>query len=68
MTLNEAFTELINSDEFKNIAKKKDGIGGKYRSYLSRFNRGLLKTGALAEILVANGYEVSAKKAVKKKK
>lgn len=68
MTLDQAFVELINSTEFKDVSKVKDAIGGKYRSYVSRYNRGLLKSGAIVEILLANGYEVTANKVVKKKR
>ncbi|MDN3658930.1 hypothetical protein QWZ08_25020 [Ferruginibacter paludis] len=73
MTLTEAFTELINSDEFKNIAKEKDAAGSKYRVYLSRFKSGQLKIGAIAELLIKHGYTVEAfknkaAKAAKKKK
>ncbi|PVD50814.1 hypothetical protein DC498_17735 [Terrimonas sp.] len=67
MTIFEAFEELIQSKEFKVIAKKRDSIGGKYRLYQSRYNRNELKPGAIVEILIANGYEVTANKAVKKK-
>lgn len=67
MTLNEAFNELINSMEFKNIAKAKDAQGSKYRVYLKRFREGKLQTGALVDFLIANGYEIKANKATKKK-
>jgi hypothetical protein len=66
MTLNEAFEELIQSEAFRNKAKINDALGGKYRMYISRFNKGELKAGAIVEILLANGYEVKANKARKK--
>lgn len=68
MTLEQAFEDLIKSTEFKEIAKARDSKGGKYRSYLSRFNAGQLKAGALVEILMVNGYEVKANKVSKKTK
>jgi hypothetical protein len=67
MTLPEAFQEFSEFEAFKKIAIKRDSIGGKYRSYLSRFKKGELKAGAITEILLANGYEVNANKARKKK-
>lgn len=67
MTIEEAFKQLAQSTEFKEIAKIKDPKGGKYRSYLSRYNKGELKAGAIVEILIANGYEVKANKVSKKK-
>jgi hypothetical protein len=67
MTLHEAFEQLTCSIEFKEIAKKKDAIGGKYRVYLSRFRAGELKSGAITELLLAHGYKVSADKAAKNK-
>lgn len=65
MTLNQAFEELIKSENYKAIAIKRDTTGGKYRLYASRYKRGELKAGAITEILLANGYEVSANKAKK---
>ncbi len=68
MTLTEAFQDLITSATFKEVSKRKDSQGGKYRKYLSRFNRGELKSGAIVEILLANGYTVTAGKVEKKMK
>jgi hypothetical protein len=65
MTLDQAFTELIASEEFKNIAKQPTPLGSKYRVYTMRYNRGELKAGAIVEILLANGYTVYADKGVK---
>jgi hypothetical protein len=67
MTLNEAFTEFINSEVFKEVAKKKDKEGSKCRVYLLRFKKGELKTGAICELLIANGYEIKANRVTKKK-
>lgn len=67
MTLTQAFSELINSPDFKNIAKEKDAEGGKYRAYLTKFKRGELGPGAMVPILLAHGYEIKANKAKKKK-
>lgn len=67
MTLTQAFEHFVNSDQYKTIAKENNSLGGKYRLYLSRFRKGELKAGAITEILLANGYEVKANKASKKK-
>jgi hypothetical protein len=67
MTLNEAFLEFSNSDDFKEIARKKDREGGRYRVYLLRFKREELKNGAIVEHLLANGYEIKANKVRKKR-
>jgi len=68
MTLDQAFKEFLASEEFKEIAKQNTSIGGKYRVYNLRYNRGELKSGAIVEILLANGYEVTANKVAKKKR
>lgn len=68
MTLEEAFKELINTQEYKDVAKEKNSLGSKHRTWLTRFKKGELKSGAIVEILIANGYEVTASKAVKKKR
>lgn len=68
MTLEEAFVDFVNSNSYKEIVKQRDSLGGKYRAYLSRFKKGELKSGAIVEILLANGYEVIANKVVKKKR
>ena len=67
MTIEKAFEELVNSTKFKVIAKARDSQGGKCRAYLSRYNRGKLKAGAITEMLIANGYTISANKATKNK-
>lgn len=67
MTLEEAFLDFTSSEQFKEVAKQKDSLGGKYRKYLSRFNKGELKSGAIVELLEANGYEIKAGKVEKKK-
>jgi len=68
MTLDEAFDQFMNSEEFKSIAKQRNAIGSKYRVYLTRYNRNELKAGVKVELLLANGYEIYADKTVKKKK
>jgi hypothetical protein len=68
MTLNEAFTHFTETSEFRDAAKKKDSLGGKYRIYLKRFREGNLKAGAIVELLITNGYEVKADRVHKKKK
>lgn len=67
MTIIKAFDEFIMSVDFKNIARINDSLGSKYRVYLGRFKKGILKTGAMVEILLENGYEISANRAKKMK-
>ena len=62
MELKEAIEHLINSDAFKDIAKQKNAIGGKYRMFLTRFNKGELKNGAAFDFLIEHGYKVDIKK------
>ncbi|MCW3108465.1 MAG: hypothetical protein JWQ09_2971 [Segetibacter sp.] len=66
MTLNEAFIDFTQSEYYKQVAKENNSLGGKFRGYLSRFNSGKLKTGAIVDLLIANGYEVKADKVEKK--
>ena len=42
MTLKEAFIDFVNSEDYKEIVKQRDSLGGKYRAYLSRFRKGEL--------------------------
>lgn len=62
MSIEEAMKELISSADFKNIAKKKDAEGGKYRVLLSRYKAGTLKTGAMVELLEKHGYVINITK------
>jgi hypothetical protein len=66
MTLDEAFIDFTQSDTYREIAKQNNSLGGKFRGYLSRFNTDKLKSGAIVEILMANGYTVTADKLVTK--
>lgn len=66
MTIQEAFLHLTETDRFKGMAKKKDSYGGKLRVYRKRFKEGTLKTGAIVELLLANGYEIEANEVIKK--
>ena len=66
MTLDEAFIQLIETTSFKEVAKQKNSLGGKYRIYLTRFRRGQLKSGAMVELLIAHGYEIKASRATKR--
>jgi len=68
MTLNEAFIQFSESDNFKEVAKLDSSQGAKYRIYLARFKADKLRYGAIAEILSKNGYEIKAHKVSKKKK
>lgn len=75
MTIEKAFEQLINTQEYKDICKQRDGVGSKYRTYRTRFNNMLneakgireLKAGAIVEMLIAHGYTITANRAVKKK-
>ena len=67
MTIQEAFMHFTETDRFKEMARKKDSYGGKLRVYLKRFKEGDLKSGAIVELLLANGYEIKANKVTKKK-
>ncbi len=62
MKLQDAIQDLINSDAFKNKAKQKNAEGGKYRMFLTRYNKGELKTGAAVDLLIENGYQIEIKK------
>lgn len=67
MTLEEAFNDFINSENFKEVAKRKDiPEGAKFRMSLSRYRKGKLGKAAIIELLEANGYEVKANRAEKK--
>lgn len=62
MTIQQATKHLIESKEFKEIAKGKNSIGGKYRMFLTRYNKGKIKTGAAIGFLLAHEYKVDIKK------
>jgi len=63
MTIDQAITELFESDEFKQAAKKKSS----YRVAMLRFNNDELKSGAKVELLLEFGYTITAKKTVRKR-
>jgi len=67
MTLKQAFAQFIESKDYKEASTGRDNFAVKYRTYRSRFNKGELKSGAMVEMLQAHGYEISARKVVKKK-
>lgn len=62
MELKEAIEHLISSQEFKDMAKQKNAIGGKYRMFLTRHNKGELKNGAAFDFLTSHGYKIEIKK------
>lgn len=66
MTLEEAFIDFTNSEEFKETAKKKDVIGNRFRKNLMRFRNGTLGKAAIIELLEANGYVIYADKVEKR--
>jgi hypothetical protein len=47
--------------EFKNLAKQKNAIGGKYRMFLTRYNKGELKNGAAFDFLIEHGIKLKLK-------
>ena len=67
MEIKEAIAEFFNSIEYKEIAKLNVSPGSKYRTWLTRFKNGQLKTGVMVDILLANGYEIRANKVTKKR-
>lgn len=67
MTLTEAFRHFTESREFKAIQKQGTLDGGRYRTLLSRFNKGKLGINAIVTVLENNDYEVKASKIKKEK-
>lgn len=68
MEITDAFKDLTNSTEYKEICKQRDGQGSKYRSYMARHKAGTLGSGAMVDLLIIHGYTVTANKATKSKK
>lgn len=62
MELKEAIEHLINSDTFKNKAKQKNAEGGRYRMFLTRYNKAEIKYGVAIDFLLENGYRIDIKK------
>lgn len=62
MELKEAIEHLINSDTFKDKAKQKNAEGGRYRMFLTRYNKGEIKNGVAIDFLFENGYRIEIKK------
>lgn len=62
MTIIEAFEQVMATASFKDIAKQKNTKGSHYRMHRSRYNRGILKYGAMVDVLLEHGYKVSVKK------
>lgn len=58
MTIEQAFAELIETLEFKEICKEKKGKGAKYRVYKGRFLKGGLHELAMVAILLEHGYKI----------
>lgn len=58
MTLEEATEELINSTEFKEIAKMKTSEGGKYRMMRMRYRKKEINALAMVGLLEKHGYEI----------
>jgi hypothetical protein len=67
MTLQEAFIELSNSAGYKETAKLKTTAGARHRTWLSRFRKDNLKSGAMVDILTEYGYEIKASRVSKKR-
>ena len=62
VTLEQAIQHLVNSREFKDIAKQKNPLGGKYRMFITRFNKRELKNGAAVDFLLEHGYKIEVRK------
>lgn len=62
MDIKEAIAHLITSDAFKDKAKQKNAEGGRYRMFLTRYNKGEIKNGVAVDFLMENGYRVEVKK------
>ena len=62
MTIEEALKHLIASEAFKHEAKQKDKRGSSLRKWLSRYNKGELRTGGAVDLLLEFGYKVVVKK------
>lgn len=58
MNLKEAIKHLIDSESFKDKAKQKNAIGGKYRMFITRYKNGELKNGAAIDFLIEHGYSI----------
>ena len=68
MTIEDAFVELMNSSAYVNIARQKDSEGGKYRVFRGRFKKDKLKHGAMVDLLLEHGYDVTVKRQATVKK
>ena len=62
MSIQEAVQHLVSSDAFKEKAKQKNAEGGKYRMFLTRFNKGEIKNGVAIDFLLEHGYKIDIKK------
>lgn len=65
MSIAEAIEHLIQSESFKQKAKAKDRIGGKYRMFLTRYKKGEIKSGVAIDFLLNHGYRIEVKKPTK---
>ena len=58
MKINKAVEDLLNSSSFKEKAKEKNKDGGRLRMFVTRYQRGEIKTGTAVSLLEKFGYEV----------
>lgn len=62
MTIIEAFEQVLNNSNFQAGAKEKNTKGSYYRQLRSRYNRGILKTSAMVDIILEFGYKINVRK------
>lgn len=67
MEIDKALQNLIQSKEFKELAKEKNADGGKLRMFRTRYQRGEVSTGAAVSLLEKFGYGIEIKPSTTKK-
>lgn len=60
MTIEQAFAHLIETTNFKETCKQKNGLGAKYRVYKGRFLKGELHELAMVALLLEHNYKITA--------
>ena len=58
MEINNAIETLLLSTPFKEKAKEKNKEGGKLRMFVTRYQRGEVKTGSAIDLLESFGYKI----------
>jgi len=62
MTIQEAYNELLHSEDFTSIAKQKTPEGARYRVMKGRFLKGEIDNLAMVRMLIKHGYVVDVSK------